>query len=114
MDKQQKRQIASDYKRKMQQGGVYAIYCTQNGKRLLLSTADMQGSRNRYDFAQITGGCIHPKMRDDWAKYGGAAFIFEVVETLQQQETQTDAEFHKEVAALLEMLAAQADSEALY
>ena len=114
MDKQQKRQIATEYKKRMQQGGVYAICCVGNGKRLLLSTADMAGSENRFQFAQITGGCVHPKMREDWDRYGKAAFTFEVIETLQQQETQTDAEFHKEIAALLDMLTEQANSEALY
>ncbi len=114
MDKQQRRQIASDYKKRMQQGGVYAIRCTQNGKSLLLSTADMVGSLNRYDFSQMTGGCLHPKMRDDWAKFGAAAFVFEIVETLTQQETQTDADFHKEIGELLDMLTSQISPEALY
>ena len=114
MDKQQRRQVAADYKKRMQQGGVYAICCTGNGKRLLLSTADMAGSENRFQFAQMTGGCIHPKMRVDWDKYGKAAFTFEVVETLEQQETQTDAEFHQEIATLLDMLTSQYAPEALY
>jgi hypothetical protein len=114
MDKQERRQIAAQYKKRLQQGGVYAIRCTQNGKRLLLSTSDMAGSENRFQFAQSTGGCVHPKMREDWSKYGGAAFMFEIVETLTQQETQTEADFRQEIAALLEMLAAQADPKTLY
>lgn len=114
MDKQQKRQVAAEYKKRMQEGGVYAIRCIMNDKQILLSTADLAGSENRFKFAQSTGGCVHPKLREDWSRYGGAGFAFEVIETLRQQETQTDAEFHKEIEELLDMLISQINPKALY
>ena len=114
MDKQERRRVAAQYKERLQQGGIYAIRCRENGKRLLLGTADMPGSRNRFAFAQSTGGCIHPKLRADWDRYGGKAFEFEVVETLTQKKAQEDADFQKDIAALLELLAAQAEEETLY
>ena len=114
MDKQEKRRIATQYKERRHQGGVYEIRCKENGKRLLLSTTDMQGSRNRFEFAQGTGGCIHPKLRLDWDRYGGKAFEFVLAETLEQKEGQTDADFQREIEALLDMMMTQTDSEALY
>ena len=114
MDKQHKKQIARQYKEMRQQGGVYAICCTKNGKRLLLSTADMVGSENRFSFSQSTGGCLHPKLRQDWQQFGGAAFSLEIVETLTQKESQTASDFQEEVAALRDLLITQVDPEMLY
>jgi len=114
MDKQEKRRAAVQYKERLQQGGVYAIRCTENGKKLMLGTEDMQGSRNRFEFSQSTGGCVHPKLRTDWDRYGGKAFEFEVVEILAQKEAQSMGDFQKEIEALLELLLAQAETETLY
>ena len=114
MDKQERRQIAAQYKKRRQLGGVYAIQCAENGKRLLLSTMDMPGSKNRFCFAQSTGGCVHFKLCRDWDRYGGKAFVFETLETLEQKENQTDAEFRQEIKELLDMLTAGADPETLY
>ncbi len=114
MDKQERRQAAASYKAQVQRGGVYAIRCKQNGKRLLLATSDMAGSENRFRFAQATGGCVHPKLRADWDAYTGAGFEFETVEALTQRKEQTDAEFRGEVDALLEMLMAQSRPEEMY
>lgn len=114
MDKQQKRKISAEYKKRKQLGGVYAIRCTQNGKRLLLSTMDMAGSENRFRFAQDTGGCVHPKLRQDWDQYGGKAFAFDIMETLEQKDTQADAEFQRDITTLLDMFMLKTDTEALY
>ena len=114
MDKQERRKISAQYKERRQVGGVYAIRCTQTGKRVLLSTMDMPGSENRFRFAQSTGGCVHPKLSRDWDAYGGKAFAFETLETLEQKENQTDAAFRQEIKELLEMLISEAGSETLY
>jgi len=114
MDKQERRRVAAQYKERLQQGGVYAIRCKENGKKLLLGTADMPGSENRFAFAQSTGGCVHPKLRSDWERYSSKGFEFEVVETLAQKEAQTDANFQDEIAALLELLIIQSDEDTLY
>ncbi len=114
MDKQERRQAAAEYKKKLQTGGVYAIVCRENGKRLLAGTADLPGSENRFAFAQSTGGCVHPKMRADWDRYGAKAFAFEIVETLKQKELQTDTEFKRDIDALLDMVNSQYDQETVY
>ncbi len=114
MDKQERRQAAAEYKKKLQTGGVYAILCRETGKRLLIGTTDMPGSENRFAFAQSTGGCVHPKLRADWDRYGAKAFAFETVETLKQKETQSDAEFKRDIDALLDMVTSKYDAEALY
>ena len=114
MDKQHKRQITRQYKETRLQGGVYAICCTKNAKRLLLSTSDIAGSENRFCFSQNIDSCVHPKLRQDWQQFGGAAFTFEIIETLTQKESQTDSDFQNEVVALLELLKTQVAPETLY
>jgi hypothetical protein len=114
MDKQEKRRITAQYRERCRQGGVYVIRCRENGKRLLLSTTDMQGSINRFEFAQGSGGCVHPKLRPDWDRYGGKAFEFIVTETLEQKEAQTDTDFQREIETLMDMMISQAGTDALY
>jgi hypothetical protein len=114
MDKTEKKKAAREYRERRRKGGVYAICCKENGKRLLQSTEDMQGSRNRFDFSQSTGGCVHPKLRADWDRLGGKAFEFVPVETLEQKETQSDSDFYNETQALCELLISQEKPEALY
>jgi hypothetical protein len=75
---------------------------------------DMPGSENRFRFAQSTGGCVHPKLRQDWDAYGGKAFVFEVLEMLEQKENQTDAAFGQEIADLQQMLISEADAQKVY
>lgn len=75
---------------------------------------EMQGSLNRFEFAKNTGGCVHPKLRGDWDRYGGKVFEMEVIETLEQQESQSNDEFQREVIALLDLITSQNDTEALY
>ena len=44
-------------------------------------------------------------MRDAWAQYGPAAFTLEVLEELEQKETQTEREFAEDIAVLRELWA---------
>jgi hypothetical protein len=44
--------------------------------------------------------CIHPRLKDDWQKHGSGSFRFDVVETLEKKEGQTDSEFQDDLNAL--------------
>ncbi|WP_277668850.1 GIY-YIG nuclease family protein [Caproiciproducens galactitolivorans] len=87
MDKQNKKELTAAYKGRKVVGGIYAIVNRQNGKMLLLSTCDLQGSRNRFAFAKEIGSCINLKLTEDWRKYGNAAFDFTVLEELSKKVT---------------------------
>lgn len=103
MDKQNKKELAAAYKERKVVGGIYGIVNSGNGKMLLLSTCDMQGSRNRFEFSKKTGSCINLKLREDWQKYGNMAFDFTVLEELTKKESQTDQEFAEDIATLQEL-----------
>lgn len=103
MDKQERRNLAKQYKARTVTGGVYCIQCTQSGQVWLRKTTDMQGSKNRHAFSVTTKHCPEPSMLASWKQYGPEVFIFKELETLEKKEAQTAESFAEDVAALLDM-----------
>ena len=103
MEKQNKKEKMAEYKERKVTGGIYTIQNSITGKLLLLSTCDLQGSKNRFIFSQKTGSCINIKLQDDYNEYGANAFVFDVLEDLEKKETQTAREFTEDMKILLEL-----------
>ncbi|MDR0434936.1 MAG: GIY-YIG nuclease family protein [Gracilibacteraceae bacterium] len=101
MKSKTRKELLSAYRERKVIGGVFAIRNTNNGKRLLDSTGDMQGSRNRFDFMKKTGACYHHKLLDEWSD--NPPFVFEVLEELEKGEAQTDPEFTGDLKTLREL-----------
>ena len=114
MDKQSKKEMAAAYKEKKKIGGIYAVRNSVTGRALLGSAPDMEGFRNRFSFSQATDACVQPKLDDDWKAYGAAAFVLEVLETLEKEEEQTDREFADDLKTLKELWLEKLDPESLY
>jgi hypothetical protein len=98
MKSETRKELLSAYRERKVIGGVFAIRNTNHGKRLIDSTSDMQGSRNRFDFMKRTGSCYHLKLRGEWSD--NPPFVFEILEELEKGETQTDAEFAEDLKIL--------------
>ncbi|MEM5769801.1 MAG: GIY-YIG nuclease family protein [Bacillota bacterium] len=103
MDKQKRSELMKSYKSRTVVGGVYAVTNAVTGKRILNFTADIQGSRNRFEFAQQMDSCIHPRLKDDWTRLGGDSFRFDIIETLEKKEGQTDSEFQEDLKSLFDI-----------
>lgn len=114
MDKQNRKELTAAYKERKITGGVYAIVNSGTGKMLILSAHDLQGSKNRFEFSQKTNGCMNLKLRDDWQKYGSAAFRFEVLEELTKKESQTAEEFDEDIRTLHELWMEKLNGKDLY
>lgn len=114
MDKLAKRTRTTEYKERKIIGGVYAVRNTVNGKRLILSASDLQGSKNRFVFSQQTNGCVNPKLSRDWEQFGAGSFAFEVLEELEKKETQTSKEFAEDIKTLEEIWLEQLNPAELY
>ena len=84
-------------------GGVFVIRNTSNDKLFLEATTDLRGIKNRFEFAQKTGSCVHMKLQDDWNKHGGDKFVFEVLEELAKSDVQTAEEFKADIDLLKTM-----------
>lgn len=111
MDKETRKKLQEQYSERRVLGGVYVIRNKSNGKMLLLNTLDMPGSLNRFNFAVQTGGCCHPKLRDEWEK---DSFGIEVIEEIEKKKDQTDIEFAQDVQALFEMICEGYPKDRLY
>ena len=92
----------------------YQIVNTCTGRRLICAQRDLAGSKNRFDFSVMTGGCVHPKLAQDWKQYGPKAFAFEVLESLEQTGEQTDKQFNEDLEALCALWVEKVSPEQLY
>lgn len=114
MDKRERKKIIDAYKVRRAVGGVFAVRNSAIGKSLVQYTADLQGSRNRFEFSQATGGCAFKPLQEDYKKFGAGAFSFEVLEQLEQKEGQSYDSFKQDIEALYSMLTEGTDREKLY
>jgi len=99
-NKYSRKESLERYKEREVTGGLYAIRNTANNKLLLGVSADLRGSGNRFEFSRQTGSCVEIKLQSDWDKYGGAGFVFEVLEELKRGDTQTTKEFKEDLDLL--------------
>ncbi len=102
------------YKERKVVGGVYTITNTMNGKYVVGHTANLDGIRNRFQFAVTTGSAVDPRMRADWAQFGAQAFRLDILEELEQRSDQSTADFAADLEALEQMLRANLDPALSY
>jgi hypothetical protein len=114
MDKQNRKELLTEYKTRKVTGGIYSIKNTVTGKFLLLNTVNLQGSKNRFDFSQKMGGCENLKLAADWKEYGSGAFILEVLEEIDKGDSQTQEEFKDDIKLLYSMWLEKIDPVNLY
>lgn len=109
-----KKELISAYKQRPLTGGVCIIKNTKNGKYLLEAQANLPGSKNRFAFSKATSTCPSLRLQKDWNAFGADAFVFEILEEIEQAETQTSEEFYEDIAALGEMWAEKFDPALSY
>lgn len=109
-----RRELTRAYKERKAYGGVYTITNTVSGKYLLGHAADLASVRNHFQFAVKTRSAVHPKLRTDWEAVGGEAFRLDVLEELEQQSGQSQAEFMDDLKMLEELWRANLDAAKAY
>lgn len=109
-----KKELATEYKERKVIGGVYIIKNLQNNKILLEASFNLQGSKNRFEFAQKTGSCVNKKLQQDWNKHGCMGFVFETLEELERKDTQTEEEFREDIELLKEMWMEKLEGKVYY
>lgn len=105
MDACSKKALKAQYKNRTMVGGVFCIRCIADDAVWLRSTTDIQGSKNRLAFSISTNLCPETCMAQAWKSHGAAAFSFEVLETLEKKEAQSDREFSEDIGVLFELWA---------
>jgi len=113
-DNKSKKELQAQYKEREIIGGICAIKNTLNNKILLEATTDLQASKNRFEFSQKTGSCVHMKLQSDWSKQGGGQFVFEIIEELKKGDAQTAKEFKADIDILMEIWLEKISDRDLY
>ena len=114
MEKKSRKEMQAQYREREVIGGVCAIRNTLRNKALIEAATDIQGSRNRFEFAMKTGSCVHPKLQGDWAEQSGANFAFETLEELKKADGQSAKEFEADIEVLRQIWLEKLAGEYLY
>lgn len=80
-----KRELKQQYMEMKTEAGVYQIRNLKNQKILVVSTPNlktMNGGRTKLQ----GGGCKSRELQEEWNSFGEAAFVFEVLEVLEEKE----------------------------
>ena len=82
-----KKEIKLQYKCTPRCAGVYQIRNAANGKVIVGSSLNLDGSKNRFEFERKTG-CISKNraLQQDWQEHGADNFSFAVLEELKPND----------------------------
>lgn len=114
MNSEDKKKIISQYKQRVETGGVIAVKNNATGKILLEATRDVDGYKNRFEFSKKTGSAVSLKLTQDFKIYGAESFSLEVLETIKKGENQTPKEFSDDVKLLKELWREKYSPDMLY
>ena len=103
MDTDIRRRLKDEYKHKLNIGAVYVLECSGNHRRWIRSTTDIQGIRNRFQFAASMKVCPDPATHSECDQYGCDSISLAVLEELQMKEGQTAGEFSDDIELLREL-----------
>jgi len=82
---ERKRELKNQYKEIKTEAGIYQIRNTINGKVFLVATPNLKTINGRE--IELSNGTHRNKLlQDEWKQYGKDAFVFEVLEVLEQPE----------------------------
>lgn len=114
MSKDQKRQIANEYKQKKTTGGIYKVTNIANGRYILKAEVDLQSFQNRYDFSIKMNSCLLPKLQKDFNEFGAGTFTLEFLEEVEKKEEESSMGFKDRLKRLEEVWAEKFDPEKAY
>jgi hypothetical protein len=85
VDRDRKKELSMQYRQGKRDAGVYRITNKENGKALVASAMDLN-SMNGKKFMLEMGNHYNKLLQAEWRQYGGAAFMFEVLEVLKEKD----------------------------
>jgi hypothetical protein len=86
MDKQSRRQAIRDYKERKAAPGVYAVRCAATGEVWVGGSRNLDAQQNSLWFGLRTGGHVNRAMQAAWTAHGEAAFSFEPLERIEDED----------------------------
>ncbi|ABO50363.1 LuxR family transcriptional regulator [Desulforamulus reducens MI-1] len=80
-----RKELKQQYKQMKTEGGVYQIKNTKNQKVLVIATPNLKTMIGR-KVELRGGGHKNKQLQEDWNTFGEEAFVFEVLEVLEEKE----------------------------
>lgn len=115
-DAERRRDLRQQYRQRRAEAGVYRIVNTARDRALLGSTRNLDGTRNRFEFARSTESiaALDHRLHADARADGIDAFTFEVLDVLDVADDATDAQVDADLATLEQLWRDRFDPPALY
>src|SRR3569623_1167701 len=86
MDNQSRRQLVRDYKERKARQGIFAVRCAVTGEAWVGQSRNLDQQQNGVWFALRQGGHPNRALQAAWTTQGEAAFAFEVLEALKDED----------------------------
>lgn len=85
MDNARKKELARTYKEQKAEPGIYAVRCTATGQNWVAKSPDVRKRQTALWFQLNAGGFPGKTLQAAWKQHGEAAFVFEVVEEIRDE-----------------------------
>ena len=112
MSNDRKRELAREYKERKPQRGVYAVRCTATGEVWASASPKLDTQQNSTWFQLRMGGHPNKALQAAWKQHGEAAFTYEVVAELSDEE-RSDYALKADLKALAEEWRAKLGAKAV-
>ncbi len=86
MEKARKKEIARTYAERKRVQGVFAVRCAASGEVWISSSRNLDTQKNSVWFALRMGGHPNGAVQVAWNTHGEAAFTYEIVEELSDED----------------------------
>lgn len=96
MDKARRGELKQAYKLAPPPMGIYAVRHRASGRLLLGKSTNLTGALNRHRMELKLGSHRNHALMRDWREYGEAAFVFEVLERIEES-TNPDFDYAAEL-----------------
>jgi hypothetical protein len=87
VEKARKKEIARAWLERDRVQGVFAVRCAASGQAWVASTRNLDKQQNGVWFMLRQGGHPNPAVQAAWREHGEGAFIYEILETLDEGDS---------------------------
>lgn len=96
MDKSRRKEIIREYKERVPQQGIFAVRCAASGQAWVSASSHLDTQKNGVWSQLRLGGLPNAKLQAAWREHGEAAFTFEVLEEVKDENALLIASLLKE------------------
>ena len=82
-----RKDLNREYQERVKPSGVFQVKNTANGKALLGSSLNLEGSLNKHKFMLKIDGHTNKALQKDWNEFGSDHFVFEILEVVKVEDS---------------------------